>query len=88
MFIMDNSIAKIGDVVIYTGDTSHVCKGDAITKCLMSKRLEPGASYIVENYTDYMKSGNIHYNICGIWYPNKSFVKRYREYTELKYGFK
>jgi len=87
-------IAKKGDIVIYTGDTSYA--KDIITKDIMNKDLIIGEKYIIDGYTENEGYYKNHYIIMldkkrGLYayIPVESFeISCKKEFFQKRYNLK
>jgi len=78
-------IAKIGEYVIYTGDTRHA--RDNITRKLMNDSLIPGNIYQVNGIRNWgIYKG--YYIMGNNYYPPKSFVKDLVKSMKIKYDLR
>ena len=92
---MEEELAEVGEMVLYTGDTSHSL--DDATIEVMKKYLIKGKLYKVTHITRYnpfnmFYSWHYQFECFGIfcyWFPCKSFTKKsMREIVTDKYGLK
>lgn len=80
------SLAQVGDIVIYTGDTSHSIDRETVE--LLKTFFVPEREYEVRevgsidgyNYYKFKRYTNI--------YPCDSFIKKGKEYIKLLYNLK
>lgn len=81
------NLAKVGDVVIYTGIVKSIIYGD--TKDLLDEFFEPGRRYLVEEVG--IADNGVHFykfkNFANP-YPCESFVKEGKESLSFIYGLR
>jgi len=89
--MVEEELAGIGEIVIYTGDLSHAF--DQSTEDLMNKYLVQFERYTiisVGNYDDinkYYRFKEFDFDY-SFYYPCKSFIKNYKIFYKLKYNLK
>ena len=78
--------AKVGEIVIYTGDISHAF--DDYTASLMNRFLIPKEEYIVREVGVYKEGEGYRFRGFAYLYPCKSFMKNSKELTKILYNLK
>jgi len=85
-----NENLLIGDMVMYTGDTSFA---DSVTRSLMDQYLIKGKIYTIRLIRNFATTFGVHYKFVEkdamfYWYPAKSFESNVVDLIKVRYNLK